>query len=119
MKITKTAIESFLREKLSTDDAWALRALEVVYRNQTSAEQATQTTKEHNTIGFSAFDAEILSSFAERRLRGVSLTPKQMTTLRKLMPKYHRQVALVSDTARLHALVEASLAAKDAARVAA
>lgn len=92
-----------LKARLATDDRWALRALVVVYGNQTAAEQATQQTIEHNGIGFSGPDAEILSSFAQQYQRRGSLSPKQMHVLRRKIPSYAGQIARVADVTRLSA----------------
>ena len=39
--MTKKELIAALKERLATDDRWALRALKLVYRNQTADEQAT------------------------------------------------------------------------------
>ena len=101
--MTKKELIAALKERLATDDRWALRALKLVYRNQTAYEQATQQTIEHNGIGFSGPDAEILSSFAQQYQRRGTLSPKQMNVLRRKMPSYAGQVMRAADTERLMA----------------
>lgn len=101
--MTKKELIAALKERLATDGRWALRALTVVYRNQTADEQATQQTIEHNGIGFSGPDAEILSSFAQQYQRRGTLSPRQMNLLRRKMPSYAGQVARAADTTRLMA----------------
>ena len=64
--MTKKALLAALKERLAQDDRWALRALTVVYMNQTADERRVEQTIEHNGIGFSGPDAEILSSFARQ-----------------------------------------------------
>lgn len=91
---TKKAVLEFLKMKLSTDDRWALRALEVIYRRQTEAEKSSGGTIDANGVGFSGTDSEFLSSLAERAPRGLS--PKQMKFVRKIMPRYRKQVLSVS-----------------------
>ena len=82
----------FIKHKCATDPRWALRALERIYADQTRAEQAAGHTSEHNGVGFSGVDGDILSSFAEQFARRRSLSPKQMEILFKKMPKYARQL---------------------------
>ena len=106
--MTKKELIAALKERLATDDRWALRALSVVYRNQTADEQATQQTIEHNGIGFSGPDAEILSSFAQQYQRRGTLSPRQMNLLRRKMPSYASQVARMADTTRLTAALSCS-----------
>ena len=103
--MTRKALLAALKERLAQDDRWALRALTVVYRNQTADEQRAQQTIEHNGIGFSGPDAEILSSFARQYQQRGSLSPRQMTVLRRKIPSYAGQVARVADTTRPTAVV--------------
>ena len=101
--MTKKEMLAALKQKLATDDRWALRALTLVYRNQTADEQNAQQTLEHNGIGFSGPDAEILSSFAQQYQRRGSLSPKQMHVLKRKIPSYAGQIVRAADTARLTA----------------
>ena len=101
--MTKKEMIAALKERLASDDRWALRALTLVYRNQTDDEQHAQATLEHNGIGFSGPDAEILSSFAQQYQRRGTLSPRQMKLLRRKMPSYAGQVARAADTTRLMA----------------
>ena len=105
MTMTKKALLAALKERLAQDDRWALRALTVVYSNQTADERRVEQTIEHNGIGFSGPDAEILSSFARQYQQRGSLSPRQMTVLRRKIPSYAGQVARVADTTRLTAVL--------------
>lgn len=87
---------AFIKEKLATDDRWAIRGLMVVYANQTEDEQLTGHTREANGVGFTAFDDEILTSFAEQFTKRRSLSPKQLTLLHKMMPKYATQIERIA-----------------------
>jgi hypothetical protein len=108
-KITKKAIMSFLKAKLSSDEKWAVRAMVRIYtENQTAEEQNASVTIEDNGIGFSGADAEILSSFSQQYISRGWLSPKQMAFVHKLMPKYWGQVASMSDEGRLHAMIRQS-----------
>jgi hypothetical protein len=101
--MTKKEMIAALKERLAKDDRWALRALTLVYQNQTADEQNAQATLEHNGIGFSGPDAEILSSFAQQYQRRGTLSPRQMHVLKRKMPSYAGQVLRTADTARLEA----------------
>ena len=97
-------LQAALKHRLANDDPLgAPCCLVVVYQNQTSDEQAAQETIEHNGIGFSGPDAEILSSFAQQYQRRGSLSDKQMRILRRKIPSYAGQVARVADITRLSA----------------
>jgi len=92
MKVTKKQITAFIKTKLATNDAWALRALTIVAQNQTLIEQNALTTIERNGVGFTAFDAQILQSFNDQYQQRGGLSQKQMTLVHTMIPKYHNQV---------------------------
>lgn len=96
---TKTWDKESIQELLKSNDKAVARAVLAVYRFQTEAEKSTQTTRDSNGIGFSAFDAEILSDFAEKLKRGLTLSPRQLELARKKMLKYHRQLVLIANKA--------------------
>jgi hypothetical protein len=81
---------------LMSNDAALHRAVVAIYRRQTASEQASLQTKEDNGVGFSGCDAEILSSFAQKILKGWIMTPKCVAIARKKMPKYWKQLAEVA-----------------------
>ena len=83
---------SEIRGKVSTDAAWALKALVAIFNCQTEEEQQQATTTEWNKIGFSGADAEILTSFAGQHLKGWTLSQNQMALLHKKIGKYAQQL---------------------------
>lgn len=86
-------LETFLRQKLSMDPAWARRALLALYDEQTEAERADpHNVHESNGGGFSPQDQEFLSSLAEQALRDESFSMKQLGWLYTLLPKYSKQI---------------------------
>ena len=94
---TKKARRAFIREKVGTETVWALRGLSRIYANQTADEQSSATTRNHNGVGFTSVDAEILTSFAQQVEQRGSLTPKQMHILFAKMPKYTNQLERMSN----------------------
>lgn len=91
MKIS-SAVTEYVKMQLSTNPAWAQRAIVKLWQRQTADEQSTQTTGHDNGIGFNGTDAMILSSFAEQINRGRSLSVKQLAIAYKKLPKYSRQI---------------------------
>ncbi len=81
-----------LQGKLRSDSRWAQRALLAIFRNQTEDEKVAADVKHHNAMGFRCMDAIILTSFANQLQTRRSLSPKQMSVVFKLMPKYARQL---------------------------
>ena len=97
---TKAARLEYFRTQLSTIDSWALRALAVIYARQTEHEQAARLTTEDNGVGFTGFDAALLTSFAKRAqgwrkelsIYSSPLSSKQMTILKSRIKKYAGQI---------------------------
>ena len=89
----KASIQALLDE----NDRAVLRAVLVIFERQTAVEQASHSTQLHNNRGFTAVDAEFGSSLAVQIQRSGSLSPKQMLYARKMMKKYHRQLAEVAN----------------------
>jgi len=73
------------------------RALLVIYSRQTFAEQSCERTEERNTVGFSAFDAEFLTSCAKGLMRYGKLTETQIPLVHKKIRKYWRQLAEIAN----------------------
>jgi len=76
-KITKKAMEVWMRHKLSTDKVWAERALYILYDCQTEEEKAIVDTAVNNGVGFTGSDGNLLSSMV-----------KSMNLKRKVNPHY-------------------------------
>lgn len=89
---TKKARIAFIKEKLQSNQTWAIKGLLRIYDNQTDDEQRSETTRHWNAIGFSGCDAEILSSFAKQIRGGRTMSDKQMKLIFKKVPKYARQL---------------------------
>lgn len=85
-----------LKNALSTNQQWALRALVRIYQDQTQAEKDQGTTHDHNNIGFSGVDGELLSSFAQQYMSRGRLSDKQMVYVFKKMPKYWKQLVNIA-----------------------
>jgi len=104
--MTKIEIKNLFKSKLSTDKNWAIKGMLKIYEFQTATEQAIGTTRDHNNVGFSGCDAEILSSFCEQVKKGRNLSDKQMALVFKKMPRYWKQLSSVSDQAKVEAVAE-------------
>lgn len=90
---TKKDLLAFLKKKLGEDEKWALRALQRIYEGQTYEELNEENTKELNGLGFTGFDAPILTSIYKSYLEhNKRLTPKQMQVVMKMMGKYAGQI---------------------------
>jgi hypothetical protein len=92
MKVTQSMIKAYIKNQLATNSIWALKALTTIYARQTADEQATGTTNNLNSVGFSGADAEILSSLAVQYQKWNRLSDKQMAIVFKKMPRYWNQI---------------------------
>lgn len=103
MTVTKKDLTAALKARLAVDARWAQKGLLRIYKEQTDAEKATSTTREDNGVGFSGFDAEILTSLVEWIQAGRDLTPWQVNkVLLKKMPKYAGQlIKLTNDNEKM------------------
>ena len=98
-QVTKRMVKEFVRKRLG-EEKQAIRALLKIYSYQTADEQATDTTRVRNHIGFTGYDAELLSKFAkqyiERKAAGLPehrwLSKRQKEIIVEIMPKYWKQI---------------------------
>jgi hypothetical protein len=104
-KVTQAQIKTFLKKKLSTDEAWALRGLTRIHEFQTLSEQSAGITHEANSVGFSGCDAEFLTSLTRQYLTRGSLSQKQIGFVFKKMPRYWGQIKGLIPEDKLIALV--------------
>jgi hypothetical protein len=86
------SIVTYVKNQLSTNPAWAQRAIVKLWERQTADEQAAQNTGHNNGVGFNGTDAFILSSFAEQINKGRTLSPKQLAIAFRKLPKYSKQI---------------------------
>lgn len=106
--ITKKDKLDFIRRKLDSVVALARKSLLMIYqRGQTPMERALkgQVLEEINGCGFTAFDCEILTSFAEQLLARGWLSERQDQILMKRMPRYARQILELENDQRLCAAI--------------
>jgi hypothetical protein len=104
---TKAQAIEAIRQRLATDDVALYKGLEIIYSYQTRSEQETESTHEDNGVGFGAFDAEILSSFAQQLAKRGSLSFKQLVIARKKLPHYAKQLTVCPEWATWTAAVAA------------
>lgn len=90
--MTKKATIDHWKGKLGSNVGWAVRGLMAIYKNQTDEEKNTKATLESNGLGFTGFDAELLTGIAEQYKITGALYPGQKRVLLKRMPKYANQL---------------------------
>lgn len=88
---------------MANSDMELCKCVVAIYRRQTKTEQEQYATGVWNGVGFNKFDAKILTSFAKqilanrRKGNAYLLSPKQIATARKRMPKYAKQLAKIAN----------------------
>jgi len=99
--MTKKDLKAVIVNAILSNDKAAVRALMLVFEQQTLMEKNAESTYMLNGVGFSSADAEILTSFAKQVQRWNSagagrhdspLSPKQMAIVKRRMVHYWRQL---------------------------
>lgn len=111
VKLTKKAKKEFIKNKLSSNKTWARRALIEVYNLQYFNEQLFMGSLIKNKMGFTRFDAELLTNMAEFYESNQFFTSQQYKILFKRMPKYWLQILKISDKQHLEKLMQNELQA--------
>ena len=118
----KKELLEFLKMMISTNDKWAIRALERIYQGQEADEIDDKETKHLNNIGFSGYDAPTLTSiYKSYKEHNNHMTPKMLDLVKKLMKKYAGQIFRSSyfDMDKMNKIYEQWLAQnKKASRIA-
>ncbi len=97
-----------IRKMVTTDDWWAIRAIEALYARQTEDEQSSEVTSHKNSVGFNGLDAPFLTSMAKQILQwrkqkkagtnkyAMPLSSRQLEASKKLLGKYSGQLLVIS-----------------------
>jgi SWI/SNF-related matrix-associated actin-dependent regulator of chromatin subfamily A-like protein 1 len=81
-----------IKKRIEKEDEFAIGCLMHLYGYQTEDEKKVNQTAYRNSVGFSGSDASFLSSIAKFYMDRGSLSDKQLSFAKKLLPKYHRQL---------------------------
>lgn len=93
---TQDEWKKYLQHLVRTNDKALLRSVLVIYERQTLEERVSKSSLENNGVGFSKWDAEEMSDIAKKLKRGERLQHNEMVHARIVMPKYWRQLMVVS-----------------------
>lgn len=77
---------------IKNNDKFCKRCLRKLYARQTVEEQITGTVRIHNNQGFMVSHSEFLTSLYDSLTNYGRLSYRQLEVLRKMLPKYHRQL---------------------------
>ena len=88
--------EAYLKDLVKTNNAALLRAIVLVYDNQTPEEKCKGKSIEDNGAGFSNVDAYEMGKIARKIKRGDQLTKGEIAKSRNKMQKYWKQLMIIS-----------------------
>ena len=88
--------EAYLKDLLKTNDKALLRAIILIYDNQTSEEKDKGESIEDNCIGFSKIDAKEMGDIARKIKANKALTKGELAKSRNKMQKYWKQLMIIS-----------------------
>jgi hypothetical protein len=91
-KETKAQKISTLKTTLASNKKAAIQALLTLNRLQTESERSLGVALKSNGVGFTGYDAPILSSMALQLSKRGNLSPKQMAVVHRLIPRYATQL---------------------------
>lgn len=94
---TRTWEVEEIKELVLTNDLALYGALKELYKRQTDDEKESRETKDHNGVGFTAYDAEFMTSITEFLIKNGFLTPKQKAVARKKIVKYSKQLTKIAN----------------------
>ena len=88
--------EAYLKDLLKTNDKALLRAIVLIYDNQTPEEKDKGESIEDNCIGFSKIDAKEMGDIARKIKANKALTKGELAKSRNKMQKYWKQLMIIS-----------------------
>lgn len=88
--------KDYLQNLVRTNKKALYRAIVLIAEFQTPEEKALGDTIYHNGMGFGSVDAQLMTSLALRIKYGGELSEKELAIARNKMPKYWRQLMIIS-----------------------
>jgi hypothetical protein len=90
---TKASIHALL----DANEKAVIRALYCIHGRQTASEQAGAMTKETNGVGFSKYDAPLLTDYVRQHRESGYLSKRQIVVARNKIKRYWRQLVEVAN----------------------
>ena len=88
--------EKYLRNLVRTNEKALLKSIMLIYNNQTFEEKEAGTSIYENKIGFNRFDSKEMMRIARKIKQGTHLTEYEIAHARIVMPKYWKQLMIIS-----------------------
>lgn len=87
---------AYLKDLLKTNNKALLRAIVLIYDNQTPEEKDKGESIENNYIGFNKIDAKEMGDIAKKIKANKALTKVELAKSRNKMQKYWKQLMIIS-----------------------
>ena len=87
---------AYLQNLVMTNDRALLRAVVLIYDNQTNEEKVWNKSIDWNGIGFNRWDSSEMSEIAKKIKRKEELKQNEIIHARYVMPKYWKQLMKIS-----------------------
>lgn len=84
-------------ELIDKNDTMVMRSLLKLYNMQTEDEQEYKETVDNNGVGFNQYDCEILTNIAKFVIKTRTMTPKQISVVRRKIRKYAGQLVKIAN----------------------
>lgn len=88
--------EAFLKDLLKTNDKALIKAIVLIYDNQTPEEKNKGESIDDNCVGFSKIDAKEMGDIARKIKANKVLTKGELAKSRNKMQKYWKQLMIIS-----------------------
>lgn len=88
--------EQYLKQLVKTNDVALLKAIVLIYDNQTDEEKYKGKNVEDNNVGFTKYDAREMSEIALKIKAKIPLSEAEMAKSRNKMQKYWKQLMVIS-----------------------
>lgn len=89
--------EEEIKYLIQINDKVLYGALKHIYACQTEDEKRSDSTREHNGVGFNSFDAEFMTSICKQLEQRGTLSEKQKAVARKKLVKYNKQLTKLAN----------------------
>lgn len=89
--------EEEVKYLIQVNDKVLYGALKHIYACQTEDEKRSDSTREHNGVGFNSFDAEFMTSICKQLEQRGTLSEKQKAVARKKLVKYNKQLTRLAN----------------------
>ena len=88
--------EQYLKQLVKSNDRALCKAIVLIYQNQTDEEQMKGQSLDDNYVGFTKWDAEEMTSIAQKIIHKQQLTKREIAKSRNKMQKYWKQLMVIS-----------------------